>query len=774
MHTFIVCGVFKNEAHILSEWIQHYLSRGVDHIYLVNDHSTDDFASKLRTFSDKVTLFHNDIVTREVGRQLQIYDKYFRPILSSAKWAAILDLDEFLYSPTGHSFSELLTGFESVAQLKIDWLHFGSNGHRMQPLSVVSGFTTRATFSRTPEYYSYKTLFKTADLLSFQVHEHGVRGETLHLKYSDTAVPPLVINHYSIQSYDFYMNVKAVRGDINNWFDSIQKERNEKLFRAYDRNEVTDLRLLNQKDKYKGDLIPELGGGDEVTLVITSCNRSTLLARTLASFVSNNTYPIASTLIIDDSGVVGCNETAIEPYKSVLKITSIYNPVNLGQIQSIDKVYSYVRTRWIFHCEEDWCFLQPGFIEKSLRVFQENPDEKIYTVWLRPHARTSGHPIELDSLGRGYYAMKRDFSYEDKGVRYTWGGITFNPGLRRTADCLLFHPYSHRCETMISGGKPYVGEYTVNKAYVGAGYSAMILADPRGHVDHIGEGYHIPRFWEGGSGSGSGTGSGPDVTFVTGLWDIGRGSLSNVSGNDWNRSFQRYLDLLEQLLSTGLPIVVYGDDVVKATVSKYSNAVFVSYPKERFAVDLPWYNTLQAIRTSREWYDQPTAQWLKDSPQARLPLYAPIVLSKLSFVERAAKANPFHSSRFYWLDAGLTKNHDVELLRSIVPRLLPYKKFTFMSHYYASNTEIHGFLREGVHRYCGVPFVDRIMKGFLWGGPADRLAEIVAEYTSIIESSLSEGLLGAEETIFTILVHRKPEWFDRVLIGDCANTTRFL
>ena len=40
---FSIGAVFKNEAHALDEWIQHYLMRGVDHIYLINDFSTDAF-----------------------------------------------------------------------------------------------------------------------------------------------------------------------------------------------------------------------------------------------------------------------------------------------------------------------------------------------------------------------------------------------------------------------------------------------------------------------------------------------------------------------------------------------------------------------------------------------------------------------------------------------------------------------------------------------------------------------------------------------------------
>jgi len=495
-YNFVICAVFKNESHILSEWIQHYLLRGVEHIYLVNDFSTDDYSQILEGFSDVVTVFHNDIVTKEVGRQSQIYEKYFRPLLTTTKWMAILDLDEFLYSPSGAMhFGTILDTYDSVSQLKIDWLHFGSNGHTYQPTSVVSGFIKRDVFNNTAIYYSHKTIFKTDELIAFGIHSHQVRGTTSHLEYNEINKPILVINHYNLQSYDFYINVKCTRGDCDNWFESQRLERNDSLFRQLDKNDVIDLTLFEQ-NKDRVSFNKSIKHTDDVTLVITSCNREALLDKTLESFVKMNTYPVALTYIIDDSGVVGCNDYVVEKYKDVLNIRSIYNPVNLGQVQSIDKVYSYVRTKWIFHCEEDWQFLQPGFIEKSMHVFAENPDEKIYTVWLRPHWCTSGHPIVRDNLNRGYYAMKKDFSYVDKGVTYTWGGITFNPGLRKTTDCLLVHPYSLRCEKSSHNGKTYVGEYTINKEYVQRGYYAMILADPEGHVNHIGWNAHIKREWD--------------------------------------------------------------------------------------------------------------------------------------------------------------------------------------------------------------------------------------------------------------------------------------
>lgn len=499
MYQFVVCAVFKNEAHILEEWLLHYLHRGVEHFCLVNDHSTDNYEPILKRYSEYVTLFHNDIMTKQVGRQKQIYEKYFRPVLSQTAWIAILDLDEFLYSPYTTDLLKVIEKYQAFSQIKVNWLHFGSNHHEYQPQSVVEGFTARALIDDSKPYFSYKTLTKASEIVSFDIHSHRIKNNSeIYLKYEEQRVPDLVINHYCIQSRDFFMKIKSTRGDINNWFDHVKLQRDLDYFRGYDINVIYDDRLYKQNiqwiKKVKHQKIDT--EKEEVTVVLTSCNRPELLKKTLESFVKHNTFPIQDFFLIDDSGVLGCNDGVIEKFKAKLNIKPIYNPQNLGQICSIDKVYSYVTTQYIFHCEEDWEFLQPGFIEKSMHVFRENPDEKIYTVWLRPHQCTSGHPIIYDQLNKGYFRMKQDFSYVHQGDTYTWCGFTFNPGLRKTVDCLAFHPYFMECEKSTKNGKEYVGEYTLNKKYADNGYYSVILADPNGHVNHIGWGQHILRDWD--------------------------------------------------------------------------------------------------------------------------------------------------------------------------------------------------------------------------------------------------------------------------------------
>ena len=51
---------------------------------------------------------------------------------------------------------------------------------------------------------------------------------------------------------------------------------------------------------------------NNITVVLTSCNRPKELTPTLISFFKYNTYPIKKIIIIDDSGINGCIEECLK------------------------------------------------------------------------------------------------------------------------------------------------------------------------------------------------------------------------------------------------------------------------------------------------------------------------------------------------------------------------------------------------------------------------------------------------------------------------------
>lgn len=259
MYTLSAGAVFKNESHILDEWIQHYLFHGFEHLYLINDNSTDNFLPIIDKYKEHVTLFNSDVVCNTVGRQDIIYNTYLKPILHETKWIAIVDLDEFMYSPYYIDVKHVIKKYEKYSQIKVEWNHFGSNGYIQQPQKVVESFTKRAIVNKNYNnkyswkifnHQSHKSILKTTDFLSFRIHDHATKGATLNLRNNETKSSELLINHYAIQSYNWFMLVKAQRGDCTNLighFESFKQfSRNEEMFKCLDINEVEDLRLAKQ------------------------------------------------------------------------------------------------------------------------------------------------------------------------------------------------------------------------------------------------------------------------------------------------------------------------------------------------------------------------------------------------------------------------------------------------------------------------------------------------------------------------------------------------
>jgi GT2 family glycosyltransferase len=226
----------------------------------------------------------------------------------------------------------------------------------------------------------------------------------------------------------------------------------------------------------------------EVTLVITSCGRFDLLKQTLISFFKFNTYPITECIIIDDSGT-GTSLDFLKEHIPV-PVKFIINDQNIGQIRSIDKAYTAVATPYIFHCEDDWEFFKPGFIEESFKIL--DVDLSVITVWLRSHNDTMGHPINYEIIKNStveYYYL--EYNYKGK-----WHGFTLNPGLRRSSDCMKFHPYDNLDVKIPKKKKWILGEVDLSIYYYDAGYRGAITKDVDGYVRHTGWKHHIPLPWE--------------------------------------------------------------------------------------------------------------------------------------------------------------------------------------------------------------------------------------------------------------------------------------
>ena len=247
-------------------------------------------------------------------------------------------------------------------------------------------------------------------------------------------------------------------------------------------------------------------------------------------------------------------------------------------------------------------------------------------------------------------------------------------------------------------------------------------------------------------------------TLVTGLWDIGRGELNE----GWSRSFNHYLDKFEELLKIEENLIIFGDSELEKFVSERRN------PKNtQFIIrNLDWfknndyYEKIQNIRNSSEWKNQ--SGWLKDSTQSRLEMYNPLVMSKMFLLNDARIFDKFNSEFLFWIDAGITNTiHPGYFTHDKVFDKLPkeIKKFTFVCFPYNASNEIHGFEYPEINKWAEGN-VKKVARGGFFGGPKETISEINSQYYNYLINTLGEGLMGTEESIFSIMVYSKSELID--------------
>lgn len=246
-HFFSVGAVFKNEAHALKEWLEHYIREGADHFYLVDDSSTDNSVEILAPYIERglVTLYQ-PTWHRYLGRQRAMYNNFFLPVLKESQWFLVVDLDEFVWSPACKDLPHLLRQIPHLAQIQVSVTIFGSNGHVKQPPSMIAGFTRRSRDIVTKEPACLKYFVNSSyEFESLNVHHATFKDESLELTRFQLLGPTFLrLNHYSCQSREVWEKVKTTRGDCDEYLT-----RTEDHWNLADQNDVEDTGLLERMRK---------------------------------------------------------------------------------------------------------------------------------------------------------------------------------------------------------------------------------------------------------------------------------------------------------------------------------------------------------------------------------------------------------------------------------------------------------------------------------------------------------------------------------------------
>ena len=172
IYNLAIISMFKNESLILEEWIKYYIDQGVQHFYLIDNGSDDNYEEKIDKYRDKITLIKDSFrVSRNISNKLKIYDNnkdeyifidsknhthnllpnnyFLEKIRNETNWIMFIDCDEYIYISKKQTINDFLikldknTDYDKVTDIFFIWKIFGSNDLQEQPKSIINGFNKR-------------------------------------------------------------------------------------------------------------------------------------------------------------------------------------------------------------------------------------------------------------------------------------------------------------------------------------------------------------------------------------------------------------------------------------------------------------------------------------------------------------------------------------------------------------------------------------------------------------------------------------------------------
>jgi hypothetical protein len=208
-----ICCVFQHEAPWLKEWLEFHLMIGVEHFYLYNNLSNDDYLSILQPYiaSGIVELFEYP----EVGFNAKNQSRTYNHALALAKedgvkWLAIIDADEFITPNSPTALRKILKKHERYPGIYLRWQIFGTSevDHLEEGELMIEKLMYRAP-KRHPANKWGKSIVQP-ELTRHSLSPH-VCSYLNHEKEVELSIKKLRINHYYFRTEAYLHQIKIPR-----------------------------------------------------------------------------------------------------------------------------------------------------------------------------------------------------------------------------------------------------------------------------------------------------------------------------------------------------------------------------------------------------------------------------------------------------------------------------------------------------------------------------------------------------------------------------------
>lgn len=122
-----ICGLFKNEGRFLKEWLDFHIAVGVDHFYMYNNNSDDNYLDVLKDYMEDGIVELIDWPQK--FPQMPAYKDCFAKAKNETKWLGYIDIDEFVCPKYEISIKDWLKKYSNYPSVLMYWKSFGTGGH---------------------------------------------------------------------------------------------------------------------------------------------------------------------------------------------------------------------------------------------------------------------------------------------------------------------------------------------------------------------------------------------------------------------------------------------------------------------------------------------------------------------------------------------------------------------------------------------------------------------------------------------------------------------
>jgi hypothetical protein len=131
-----IAAIYRDEAAYLREWVEFHRLTGVERFFLYNNFSSDNHRQVLAPYLETGEVVIHDWPV--FPGQVPAYNDAIKQHGAESRWIAFIDIDEFLFSPTGRPLPEVLAEYEQWPGVLANWAIYGSSGHATKPDGLIT------------------------------------------------------------------------------------------------------------------------------------------------------------------------------------------------------------------------------------------------------------------------------------------------------------------------------------------------------------------------------------------------------------------------------------------------------------------------------------------------------------------------------------------------------------------------------------------------------------------------------------------------------------